>query len=110
MSDQTFDIWAVVELMGHRRVVGRVTEQEIAGAGFLRIDIPSDPPQTQFYAPGSVYALTPVSEEAVRVAAKRSTDPITEWELPAHIRAGIRLAAPDRSIPDGEDEDDEVAF
>jgi len=93
MSEQTnqqpFDVWAVVELMGHRRVIGRVSEQEIAGAGFLRIDLPTDPPQTQYYAPGSVYAITPVSEEAARLAARRAADPISVWELPEQIRAAI---------------------
>lgn len=36
-----FGTWAIVGLPGHRRVVGRVSEQEIAGAGFLRIDVPA---------------------------------------------------------------------
>lgn len=31
--------WFIVELMGHRRLAGYVTEQTIAGAGFL----PADP-------------------------------------------------------------------
>jgi hypothetical protein len=41
MSTPTIDGWAVLELMGHRRIAGRITEVTIGGAGFLRIDVPS---------------------------------------------------------------------
>jgi hypothetical protein len=33
--------WCILELMGHRKMGGYVREQEVAGAGFLRIDVPS---------------------------------------------------------------------
>lgn len=36
-----FESWAVLELMGHRRLAGFVREVTIAGAGLLRIDVPS---------------------------------------------------------------------
>ncbi len=32
--------WAIVEILGHRRHVGRVGEAERFGARFLRVDIP----------------------------------------------------------------------
>ena len=38
--NETFDQWCIVEVMGHQRYVGRVTEQVIAGTGFVRVDIP----------------------------------------------------------------------
>lgn len=34
--------WAILELMGHRRLGGYVREVTLAGAGFFRIDIPDD--------------------------------------------------------------------
>ena len=37
---ETFEEWAVLELMGHRRLAGKVTEATIGGGAFLRIDIP----------------------------------------------------------------------
>ena len=39
---KAFEGWAILELMGHRRLGGLVTEQEIAGAAFLRIDVPGE--------------------------------------------------------------------
>ena len=78
--------WFIVELMGHRRLAGWVTEQTIAGAGFLRIDVPgpgAEPLATQFFAPSSVYALTPTTEAmARRVAEASRVEPVKEWELP----------------------------
>ncbi len=38
----TIDGWAVLELMGHRRLAGYVVESEVAGQGMLRIDVPEN--------------------------------------------------------------------
>lgn len=83
----TFAEWAILELMGHRRLAGWLTEQEIAGAAFLRVDIPADlayEAATQFYAPAAVYAITPTTEEIARqVATSNRPQPIHRWEFPA---------------------------
>lgn len=79
---EPFAEWAIVELMGHRRLAGYLTEQEIAGKGFLRLDIPGDPPATQFYSPTSVYAITPTTEAIARaVATSTRPMPVQRWEL-----------------------------
>ena len=38
-TSSTFDCWAILELMGHRRLAGYLREQEVSGHGFIRIDI-----------------------------------------------------------------------
>ncbi len=88
-NSETFEGWAILELMGHRRLAGKLSEQEIAGAGFIRIDIPG-PVQdgdeqwvTQFYAPSAVYAITPTVEDVARELAKQSEAPVSRWELRA---------------------------
>jgi hypothetical protein len=83
----TFDQWAILELMGHRQLGGRVREQEVAGYGMLRVDIyPGDaarPIATQFYNPRSVYGLHPVDEQVARAYAARSShEPAQRWQLP----------------------------
>lgn len=40
-AEEPYSGWTIVELLGHRRLAGMVTEATIAGAGFLRIDMPS---------------------------------------------------------------------
>lgn len=78
--------WAILELMGHRRLGGFVSEEEIAGKGFLRIGIPGDDGEeyaVQFYSPAAVYCVTPCTEEAARaVAAMSRPEPVKRWELP----------------------------
>jgi hypothetical protein len=81
---ETYAQWTILELMGHRRLAGWVTEQEIAGKGFLRIDIPGPDgaTATQFYSPDSVYGMTPTTEEiARRLAANNVPAPVARWEL-----------------------------
>lgn len=86
-EQKTFDSWAVLELMGHRKLAGRVSETTIAGGTFLRIDVPGEGDQTaatQFYRPEAVYCLTPCSETLARAfAAQHQPAPVTRWELPA---------------------------
>ncbi len=78
-GNDKFAGWIILELMGHRRL----TEHEIAGRAFLRIDVPSEPPATQFYGAEAVYCITPTTEEIARAAAKLSSvAPIHRWELP----------------------------
>lgn len=89
-ENQAFAEWAILELMGHRRLAGYVTEQQIGGSGFLRIDIPSNDSgddATQFYAPSAVYAITPTSEATARQVAQLGRPaPVQRWELPAAPR------------------------
>lgn len=40
MADETYEGWAILELMGHRRLAGYVREVELAGTGMIRLDIP----------------------------------------------------------------------
>jgi len=110
---EVFEGWAILELMGHRRLAGYVQEQELAGAAFLRIDVPAsvtgDPLQdeseaTQFYAPGAVYCLTPCSEELAReLARSQRPRPVNEWDLP---RRPALVPAPG----DGDDDEERDLF
>ncbi|MET8864644.1 hypothetical protein ABZW11_17040 [Nonomuraea sp. NPDC004580] len=90
MNDTTtsaFEEWVILEILGHRRLAGRLTEASIAGGSFLRIDIPAadgQPAITQYYAPSSVYAITPTTEAIARRAAALSRPaPVSRWELAA---------------------------
>lgn len=75
MSEEIkFDIWANVEVMGHRRFAGRVTEQVIAGCGFVRVDVPQVDDRmafTKLIGPSSIYCITPVSEEVANNLARQ---------------------------------------
>lgn len=61
--------WAMVEMLGHRQIIGQLSEVTVAGAPMLRVDVPSEPPRTTLIAPASLYAITPISEEQARASA-----------------------------------------
>lgn len=86
MENPGFEGWCVLELMGHRKLGGYVREATIAGAPFVRVDVPAADPllagATQFYSPGSVYAITPCTEELARsLARSMQPAPVQTWEL-----------------------------
>lgn len=85
MTEDTFEGWMLVELLGRRKFAGLVREVEIAGAGLLRIDVPAGagPALTTFVPVASLYAITPITEALAReYAVHNSYQPITAWELP----------------------------
>lgn len=98
MTDQSknsFDQWCILELFGRQVIAGRVTEQVIGGCSFIRVDVPEieeQPAFTRFYGQGAIYAMTPVSEEAARIALKRfRPEPVNVYvpelrQIPAQIR------------------------
>lgn len=101
--------WCILELMGHRRLAGRL--EEVTGgalAGLLRIEIPGagDAWTTQYYSEQAVYCITPTTEEVARAVALRSAPaPVHRWELPAP-QAGP--PEPEEPYDPGDDHDDDI--
>ena len=83
---KTFDEWAIVDLFGHSRIVGRVTEATLAGGAFVRVDVPGfngRPPFTRFFGPSAIYSLSPVTEEiALGLMANGRNEPVSRFDLP----------------------------
>lgn len=83
-------MWAIVEIFGHQRIAGYLTEQVFGGQGFIRVDVPAIEgngsagiqAHTKFYGPGAVYAINPVDEAIARLAAKQIQHaPVSEYGL-----------------------------
>lgn len=75
---------AILELLGHRRLVGYVSEAQIAGSTFLRIDIPvaDGETMTQYYNPASLYGLTPCDEDTAELeATDQQVDVVNRYRL-----------------------------
>lgn len=80
--------WAILELMGHQRLAGRVSQQTYGGASLIRVDVPEVvttgtryvagepqdvmeviPAHTRSLGPSSVYSINWCDEAAATVAA-----------------------------------------
>lgn len=97
MASETFSSWAVVELMGHRKLVGYCAEVPLAGGNMLRIDVPEcngRPAFTEFHGNQAIYGINPVDEEVARALLERSEPrPWFSYMLPA------ALPRPDEDMP-----------
>jgi hypothetical protein len=88
---EKFEEWCIVEVMGHKRFAGFVTNQAIGGAGFVRVDVPAVeipnqealPAFTKFFAPSAIYCISPCTEETARAfAAELRTESFARYEAP----------------------------
>jgi len=112
MASSTFPTWAIVEVMGHGLFAGFVSEEILAGAAFIRVDVPETDrvlPFSKLLGAGSIFGITPCTEEAARAAAKRA------YAQPCHVLDVSKPPAIDtRSLADPwknyDDEDDREDF
>lgn len=78
--------WAVVEIMGHVRVAGRVREETLFGSALIRVDVPAvdgHPAFTRYYHPQALYSLCPTDETTALAVARYARLPLLErWQLP----------------------------
>lgn len=92
MSDTTekFETWGLVEVMGHQRYAGLITEQAVGGCNFVRVDVPAaegKPGFTKLLGQSSIFAITPTTEQVARGMARNiSNAPINVYDLPEFQR------------------------
>jgi hypothetical protein len=73
--------WAIVEIMGHLRTAGRISEEDRFGAKLLRVDRPYTTGEdetiwtTSFHTGTAIYQLRLCSEETARITAQALGDP-----------------------------------
>src|SRR4051794_21767916 len=87
MEDQKkFESWALIEVMGHSRYAGFVTEQAVGGCNFVRVDVPAFegyPAFTKLLGQSSIFAITPVTEQIARGMAQQFRNkPVQVYDLP----------------------------
>lgn len=128
MSTQTnekFEQWCIVEVMGHNAYAGFVTERTLGGTAMIQVDVPKvdeeHPAFTKLLSANAIYAITPTTEAHAREAAARIRQrPVTLYILP---NPKPQLAGPsegeqfsyrhpdwDGNSSDDDDDDDEVDF
>lgn len=101
---EKFEQWGILELMGHQRTAGRLTEEMIAGSNLLRVDIPVNAHEfrTAYYGSSAIYALHVTSEETARKAAgSMSTKPPYAYLLESERLPRIANDGDDEPDPEG---------
>lgn len=97
LTEDKFESWAILEIMGHDRYAGLVTEQAIGGCAFVRVDVPAidDLPEfCKLFGSSAIFSITPVTKEVAIEAIKR-------FRAKPIVAAGF----PQQRLPYYEDED-----
>ena len=78
----------LVELLGHHKIAGFVTEEEKWGQVLMRVDIPTTVKDgkleftTQFYGTHALYCATPINEtDAIHLAKTYRPRPFDKFDL-----------------------------
>jgi hypothetical protein len=92
-NETTF--WAIVELMGHQKVAGELSEFVMGGSSFIRVDVPETEEQpgfTRFLTDKAIYAINPVTEEVAKFkAAQLQNRPIESWDFRSMLTKQLQL-------------------
>jgi len=113
---EKFDLWCVVELMGHQQIAGKCTEQSIAGVNMLRVDVPeteSQPAFTKFYGGTAIYAINPVDEATAKAKIKGlNISPVQVWNIKSYLdKESLAISAlPSHHDKISADDDDDDIF
>ena len=108
-EEKKFESWALVEVMGHCRYAGYVTEQAIGGCNFVRVDVPAfegHPAFTKLLGQSSIFAITPVTEQVAKGMAQHfRSRPVSVYDLPESFRQRELPYEPSVSCLDGDGDD-----
>lgn len=91
------NLYGVVEIMGHRTRAGILSDAQMGGATFLRIEHPTEPEMVEMYGSQAIFGIRPCTrDEAVRIAA---------WAWKTDAERTLRALA---SVGDQYDDDGET--
>ncbi len=113
MSEEQDDkppTFAVVELLGHVKLAGKLSQEERFGTVLGRLDIwTEDGFATQYFGGGAVYRITVVTEAVARqVARSASPAPISPWDYPKMLTGPEMANVQERNeARDGGEQDDD---
>ena len=67
-KDEEFEFWAVVELFGHQKLAGRLSEKPKGSVIFFQVDVPDGQGQIRYSRiinASSIYAINPTDKDTV---------------------------------------------
>lgn len=96
--------WAIVEIFGHQKFAGYLTECEMGGGKLLRLDVPESTDGlhkafTKFFGTAAIYSITAVDEDVARtIASTYRAAPVSAYDFGEDVRNAIRVAR-QQSLP-----------
>jgi len=111
---EKFEQWCVVEIMGHKKFAGFVSEQSLGGSSFVRVDVPEIvidgrilPAFSKLFGAGSIYCLSPCTEETARAfAAEIRQQSFSLYEAPRLPAPSVDGVIPKPDLRDDFNDDD----
>lgn len=91
VNKQQLQAFALIEIMGHSKVVGMVTESDISAKNLLRVDVIQPDGavnRTEYIGTGSIYRMTIITREAALALASNMQSqvrPPWAWEIPQPV-------------------------
>lgn len=103
-GENTCMIPMVLELFGHQRIAGYVSEYNFAGAMFVRVDVPDlpgTPALSKMFHPNAIYSMNPVDTDTMMFVAEQcQVKPLTTFDL-TEMRRKFRESMLNEGLPDG---------
>ena len=136
-TEPTPKLFCVLELFGHSRIAGQISEQTIGGASFVRVDVPeilaretdgygpslktterTIQAHTRTFGPAAIYSINWCDEETAKVAAHDiKHEPMRPYSvreainnLPTADRHRLLTSHRERDFEREEEERDDVPF
>ncbi len=103
MEKEITEQFAVVEMMGHRKIAGRIMQSELAPGALIRVDVfgaNGEIERTEHVGSSAIYDITICSEQTAKAAA------IAHNPQPS-FAFDILKPRPDRQLPMGYRDDDD---
>jgi hypothetical protein len=102
---EKFEEWAIIDLFGHQRIAGKISEQQVGGSSFVRVDVPAigeQKPFTKLFGPGAIYSITITDEEtAIAAAEYYKPVPMDQWTVKDMLKDKMALPEPAYENEDG---------
>ncbi|MEW6506374.1 MAG: hypothetical protein AB1432_01380 [Bacteroidota bacterium] len=68
-NQDTIETWAYIEIMGHCRIAGRVSERKVGMQVMLQVDVPKPDDgfsHTEIFSPSAIFSIKPTTENWCR--------------------------------------------
>lgn len=102
MTEGKFEEWAIIDLFGHQKIAGRISEEQIGGSSFVRVDVPVIPPFTRLFGAAAIYSITITDEVTAKAAAQYwKPEPMDKWSACEMLKL---------LLPESEDKENEIPF